>query len=103
MLLNEAASRYFENSGLFGPPEHCRKTIESMRDLGVDEIACLIDFGIDTESVLESLKYLREVKEQSNQVVFAGARSYSIPEQLIRHQVTHFQCTPSLMNLLLED
>jgi len=28
---------------------------------------------------------------------------YTIPEQIDRHQVTHFQCTPSLMGMLLQE
>jgi non-ribosomal peptide synthetase component F len=30
-------------------------------------------------------------------------RGYSIPEQIARHGVTHFQCTPSLMGMLLQE
>jgi len=48
-LLNEAVNRYFGMTGLFGPPDHCCKTVDKMRELGADEIACLIDFGVDTE------------------------------------------------------
>ncbi|HMC28675.1 MAG TPA: AMP-binding protein, partial [Verrucomicrobiae bacterium] len=102
-LLNEAVNRYFGMTGLFGSPEHCCKTVQKMRELGVDEIACLIDFGVDIESVLHSLRYLQTVLERTNRSVFSGARSYSIAEQIHRHSVTHFQCTPSLVSMLAED
>lgn len=102
-LLNEAVSRYFGMIGLFGSPEHCCKTAETMRQAGADEIACLIDFGVDIESVLQSLRHLNRVKEKVNRTVFTGARSYSMAEQMHRHSVTHFQCTPSLMGMLAED
>jgi len=46
---------------------------------------------------------LQTVKEQSNRTVFAGARTYGIAEQMQRHDVTHFQCTPSLISMLVED
>jgi hypothetical protein len=33
--------------------------------MGVDEVACFIDFGVDTDSVIESLTYLNQLKESS--------------------------------------
>ena len=61
-LLDEAADRYIEGSGLFGTPEHCMKMVKTVSDIGADEIACLIDFGVDTDSVLASLEHLNELR-----------------------------------------
>jgi amino acid adenylation domain-containing protein len=33
----------------------------------------------------------------------AMIEGYTIPEQIVRHGVTHFQCTPSLMGMLLQE
>jgi amino acid adenylation domain-containing protein len=33
----------------------------------------------------------------------AMIKGYTIPEQIARHRVTHFQCTPSLMGMLLQE
>jgi hypothetical protein len=41
--------------------------IDRLRDAGVDEIACLIDFGVDFDSVMESLKCLEQVMLASNE------------------------------------
>ena len=48
---------------LFGSPETCFPLIAELRALGVDEIACQLDFGIETEVVLASLPHLCRLKE----------------------------------------
>jgi hypothetical protein len=42
------------------------KMIERLKAIGVDEVACLIDFGIDVDSVLESLEHLVVLRDLSN-------------------------------------
>jgi hypothetical protein len=36
--------------------------VDRLLDGDVDEVACLIDFGVDTDAVLESLTHLAELK-----------------------------------------
>jgi natural product biosynthesis luciferase-like monooxygenase protein len=38
-----------------GTPEHCARQAEQLHEHGVDEIACLIDFGIGYDDVMEGL------------------------------------------------
>lgn len=57
-LVRQAFDRYFETSGLFGTPQSCRGLVERLASIGVDEIACLIDFGIDEDAVLASLEHV---------------------------------------------
>src|SRR5206468_4570036 len=97
-LLEHSFNRYFDTSGLFGTPDECADMADTLRLIGVDEIACLIDFGIDTESVLASLEHLNSVRERSNRG--DDIRDYSIPAQIKRHGVTHLQCTPSMARML---
>jgi natural product biosynthesis luciferase-like monooxygenase protein len=52
-LLTVAAERYLGTSGLFGSIEDATEMARSLADIGTDEIACLIDFGVDTDLVLE--------------------------------------------------
>jgi natural product biosynthesis luciferase-like monooxygenase protein len=104
-LLAFAFARYFETSALFGTPETCSLMIERLKAVGVDEVACLIDFGVDVDSVLSSLRYLDEVREQSysqkgNQI---GEIDYSLPAQAARHCPTLMQCTPSMIRMLAAD
>jgi natural product biosynthesis luciferase-like monooxygenase protein len=55
--------RYFEASGLFGTPESCLPKIGRLRRIGVTEVACLIDFGVDTPLVIRSFEALARLKE----------------------------------------
>ena len=56
-LLAHAFDRYYQTSGLFGTPESCLGMIDRLKLAGVDEVACLIDFGVDVESVISNLTY----------------------------------------------
>jgi natural product biosynthesis luciferase-like monooxygenase protein len=62
-LLDYAFERYSRSAALFGTPEDCLDMVFRARDAGVDEIACLIDFGVDTERVLQSLPHLAKLRE----------------------------------------
>ena len=99
-ILDFAFERYFNDSGLFGTVEDGIARVEQLKQLGVGEIACLIDYGIDNAHVLEGLDYLNEVRERSNGGVALHDGDYSIAAQLIRHRVTHMQCTPSMARML---
>ena len=102
VLMAHAFERYFKTSGLFGAPEGCLEMVDRLKAIGVDEIACLVDFGVDSESVLQSLVYLNEVRERSNPAPAEGGE-YSIPAQIRRHKVTHMQGTPSMARMLAGD
>ncbi|MBN4003637.1 MupA/Atu3671 family FMN-dependent luciferase-like monooxygenase [Nostoc sp. LPT] len=102
-LLNYAFNRYFERSSLLGTPSTCLRMINRLKAIGVDEVACLIDFGVDVESVLSSLHHLNTVRELSNKKIDKDDTDYSLPAQIARHNVTHLQCTPSLARILIQD
>ena len=99
-VMDHAFDRYFSTSGLFGTPDTCLEMVDRLSAIGVDEIACLIDFGVDGDSVLESLRHLNDVRRRSDP---AEAGDDSIPAQMRRHDVTHLQCTPSLARMLAAD
>jgi len=61
-----AFERYYRTSSLIGTPTSCMKMVERLKAIGVDEVACLIDFGIDVDSVLESLEHLVVLRDISN-------------------------------------
>ena len=64
-LVSYAFDRYFETSGLFGTPSTCLQMIDRLKSIGVDEVGCLIDFGIDFDSVTSGLQYLNTLRELS--------------------------------------
>lgn len=103
-LLDHAFERYFETSALMGTPETCLATVERLKALDVDDVACLIDFGIPQDRVVESLELLAQLHRTANPTDapeddedFVG-----VPVQIERHGVTHLQCTPSYAEILLE-
>jgi natural product biosynthesis luciferase-like monooxygenase protein len=62
-LVSQAFDRYFETSGMFGTVEDGLRTCEALYEIGVDEIACLIDFGVETDAVLSGLGHLDELRQ----------------------------------------
>jgi len=62
-LVSLAFDKYYEQSLLIGTAAKCRALINSLTDAGVDELACLIDFGLDQQLVLESLPNLAAVQQ----------------------------------------
>jgi natural product biosynthesis luciferase-like monooxygenase protein len=101
-LLEFAFQRYFRSSGLFGTPEHCVEMVGRVEDAGIDEIACLIDFGIRTDTVLAHLPYLDQLRALAQRGV-APEGDHSIAGLLLRENVTHFQCTPTMATMLAAD
>lgn len=99
-ILDFAFQRYFEDSGLFGTVEDALLRVEQLKRIGVSEVACLIDYGIAPEQVLEALYPLAEVVRRANAGGGVAADDFSIAAQLIRHRVTHLQCTPSMARMI---
>lgn len=102
-LLAHAFDRYYQTSGLFGTPETCLPMIDRLKLAGVDEVACLIDFGVDAKSVISNLSYLDQLRERSQIEPKPEEGDYTLATQLTKHDVTHLQCTPSFARLLLLD
>jgi natural product biosynthesis luciferase-like monooxygenase protein len=61
-LVARAFDRYFSTSGLFGTVADGAEVVRRLTAIGVDEIACLIDFGVPQQDVLDSLRYLDELR-----------------------------------------
>jgi natural product biosynthesis luciferase-like monooxygenase protein len=99
-LVARAHDRFFETSGLFGTPRSCEAMVARIEDIGVDEIACLIDFGIAGDAVLDSLPHLDALRRRTQR---RRPVVPTIPEQIAARGVTHLQCTPSLAQTLLLD
>jgi phthiocerol/phenolphthiocerol synthesis type-I polyketide synthase D len=62
-FVNFLFERFFTTRALMGTPETCLNLVNQLRLIGVNEIACLLDFGIENELILENLPYLNELKE----------------------------------------
>ncbi|MFN3847603.1 MAG: MupA/Atu3671 family FMN-dependent luciferase-like monooxygenase, partial [Paracoccaceae bacterium] len=99
-ILDFAFQRYFEDSGLFGTVDDALARVEQLKRIGVGEVACLIDYGISPEQVMEGLYPLAEVVRRANAGGGVADDDHSIAAQLIRHKVTHLQCTPSMARMI---
>ena len=99
-ILDFAFERYFEDAGMFGTVDDGVKRAEQLRRIGVTEVACLIDYGIDHDTVMEGLKPLAEVLARTKVPVSLDPKDFSIAAQIVRHGVTHLQCTPSMARIL---
>ncbi|MER6141348.1 MupA/Atu3671 family FMN-dependent luciferase-like monooxygenase [Streptomyces sparsogenes] len=63
-LLDHAYEEYARTRCLIGSVDSCLPLVESLAELGVDEIACLVDFGVGTDQVLDGLKTLSRLRER---------------------------------------
>jgi natural product biosynthesis luciferase-like monooxygenase protein len=57
-LLDITFERYYHNAALMGTPDSCQPLLARLIDIGVDEVACLIDFLPDDDAVLGGLEHL---------------------------------------------
>jgi natural product biosynthesis luciferase-like monooxygenase protein/amino acid adenylation domain-containing protein len=78
-MLEFSFRRYVTNSALIGTKETCVAVLREMAKMGIDEIACLIDFGIDYESTMTSLEKLTELKDEYNAMVAREATEKGMP------------------------
>jgi iturin family lipopeptide synthetase A len=62
-ILSSAYDRYLQSSALIGTPDSCAAVVANLQAIGVDEIACLIDFGVAPALVVENLPELNRLKE----------------------------------------
>lgn len=100
-LLDHAFHRYFDTSALMGTPESTFDMVERLKGMDIDEVCCLIDFGVPTPAVMRSLDLLAELRRRSDESSATAAADFDIPAQLERWEVTHFQCTPSMAGMLV--
>jgi hypothetical protein len=63
VLISNAYDRLVSTHGLVGTVKSCYEKVKLLKMIGVDEIACLIDFGIDYDSAMQSLAYLNRLKD----------------------------------------
>lgn len=61
-LLSVAFEGYFSSLSLLGHPDKGARLTNRLKSIGVDEAACLIDFGVDAPSILEALPALDRLR-----------------------------------------
>lgn len=63
-FLEMVFQRYVSSSSLIGDVKQARQTLEEFRAMGVDEVACLVDFGLSKDEVLASLGRLSQLLQK---------------------------------------
>lgn len=58
-----AFHRYYQSNAMLGTPERCLPVAQAIRAAGVNEIACLIDFGVNADLVLDNLQHLKRLRD----------------------------------------
>ena len=103
-LLDLALERMIAQ-GVVGSVEHCARRLAELGEMGVDEVAALVDFGLDAASVLPSIQALADAQATARTLVgrvdVAGARrriaevlpDYMVPAHL--QQVAAIPLTPN--------
>ncbi len=90
-LLNRAFNDYVEGKALIGTAESCAKVVEHLHSIGVDEIGCFLDFGIEHETVLSALPNLVELKNRFNKAAAAPLASALSGAAAVREEATLVQ------------
>ncbi|GGA81176.1 MupA/Atu3671 family FMN-dependent luciferase-like monooxygenase [Puia dinghuensis] len=62
-MVSMVFERHWQTSALLGTRQSCLPLIEKLHAIGVTEIACLIDFGVNQEKVLRNLVNLGALKD----------------------------------------
>lgn len=63
LALEYSFERYYATSSLLGTMDACLEMTEKLKRIEVDEVACLIDFGVAAEDVLAALPALDELRQ----------------------------------------
>jgi hypothetical protein len=64
-LVERAFESYFNEVALLGSVDKAVTAVDRFRAIGVDEVACLIDFGVPAPLVLSGLEYLNRLRKLS--------------------------------------
>ncbi|WP_043408130.1 non-ribosomal peptide synthetase, partial [Archangium violaceum] len=79
VILERGFEHYAYHAGLIGSVESGVKRLEEVRLADVDEVACLIDFGLDTPTVMQGLRKLAEVRQRGEELA-AGRQEQVLVE-----------------------
>jgi hypothetical protein len=105
-LLAAAADRYMDTSGLFGTVADAAHLVVDAAAAGVDEIACLVDFGVDADLVRVGFGQIAALQDHIRAhfgVLPADINDMSVGGLIHAEQATHLQCTPSMLAMLVAD
>ena len=63
-LVERSFEHYFDNVVLLGSVDKAKEVVARLAELGADEIACLIDFGLPANEVISGLTSLKRLRDE---------------------------------------
>jgi natural product biosynthesis luciferase-like monooxygenase protein/amino acid adenylation domain-containing protein len=97
-IVDYAFERYSRTASLIGTPQTCLEVVSQLRDSGVNEIACLIDW-MDAEQALRALPFLNELRQLAQKAppsagVMRKHLKRSLPDYMIPSSLTYLNQLP---------
>ncbi|QJB46195.1 type I polyketide synthase [Dolichospermum flos-aquae] len=81
-FVNFLYDRFATSRGLIGTPETCQNLLAQLDRIGVNEVACLLDFGLSKELILQQLPDLNQLREEDqgmgNRELLTGNRKQEL-------------------------
>jgi natural product biosynthesis luciferase-like monooxygenase protein len=99
-LLSFAFDRYFETSALFGTVRTCEAMVNSLKEIGVNEIGCLIDFGVEPAAALASLSEVVVLRDNCCKTHHRPNPAATVDRSQSR---SILQCTPSMARIIFSE
>jgi natural product biosynthesis luciferase-like monooxygenase protein len=76
-VIETALERYIRTSSLIGTVETAKATVQHLQRVGVNEMACLIDFGVDDARTLEGLGAIACLRDHCRSERVASAPTHT--------------------------
>lgn len=65
-LVDMSYAKYDSSNTLIGSAESCQEMLQKIESIGITEVACLVDFGVENDKVLSGMKRIVEAKDLYN-------------------------------------
>lgn len=106
-IIDIAYKKFSKENTLIGTAESCQAMLFSLQDIGVTEVACLVDFGVGNEKVMACLEQIVETRSlydaQAGLAQLLHINNQGTELELIhKHKITHVQTTPSQAKLIVD-
>lgn len=96
-VIELAFERYSKTSSLIGSVDSCLEMVSLLKGIGVNEIACLVDFGIESASVLNGIEYLGQLNDAA---CAKDLVDYSLLKEHLRAHLPEYMVPAHIVTIL---